>query len=200
MIEIREYFNQRGQGRFSEWTGEELKLLPCSPTVDELDQFPLIKRAAYDRCMAIIVELAADLKEGKIIAARISPERKRVDMTAELFCDSAADRSWHNGADALADLLTDKNTSWFIRSESARVLPMRSNEQPLARGRPKTYDWEGALIEAAHYIHVNGVPDRKTKKAFVEHLETFLNTENGGPHPKELAKRVNSILRRFGAN
>lgn len=116
MIPIREAFEQIGREQFSTaWTGEEIAILDNWPTVDALNGFAAGQRAAFDRCVAIIAHLTQELEAGRAVAITTNSKHERVEMSANYWRDSAFDGRWQDGAENLAEYLTDRGTHRFIR-------------------------------------------------------------------------------------
>ncbi|KAB2781204.1 hypothetical protein [Brucella anthropi] len=116
MIPIREAFEQIGRKQFpTEWTGEEIAILDNWPTVDALNAFTTDQRAAFDRCVAIMAHLTQELEAGRAVAIITKSKHERVEISANYWRDSAFNGRWQDGAENLAEYLTDRGTHRFIR-------------------------------------------------------------------------------------
>lgn len=116
MIPIREAFEQIGREQFpTEWTGEEIAILDNWPTVDALNAFTTDQRAAFDRCVAIMAHLTQELEAGCAVAIITKSKHELVEISVNYWRDSAFNGRWQDGAENLAEYLTDRGAHRFIR-------------------------------------------------------------------------------------
>lgn len=122
MSPIRDGFNEVGHERFEgEWTGEEIAFLDNWPTTAALAGFSPSERGAFDRCTAVITFLTQELEAGRAVAVTTDARHRRHDVAAEHWRDSAYDGRWQDGGENLAEDLTDRGTSRFIRFPAVKA-------------------------------------------------------------------------------
>lgn len=116
MIPIRDAFDQIGRERFKgEWTGDEIALLDDWPSVTTLPLLSVSKRAAFERCAAVVAFLTVELEAGRVVVVTTDARHRPHDVAAHHWRDSAHNGHWQDGAENLAEYLTDLGTSRFIR-------------------------------------------------------------------------------------
>lgn len=72
-----------------------------------------------------------------------------------------------------------------VELPSSEIHGWLASEEPKSEhkrggGRRRKWDWDGAMLEAAKYVHDNGI-DSDTNKPLVEHLSIWLFEERGDP-------------------
>jgi hypothetical protein len=100
--------------------------------------------------------------------------------------------------DVLAYLNRSLSSDQIAKGELTADAPVgvatAAGASPYAAGRPRTYDWEGCMIEALCFIHNNGRP--KTQTELAKHLAKWFDRNQGSaPAMSELMKRVGRIFR-----
>lgn len=125
MMPIRDAFDQIGRDRFhGEWTGQEILLFANWPTTGAMADFSADERSTFDRCTAVMAELTKELEAGRVVAVTTGVGLQQTDVPSDYWRDAARDGVWHDGAEKLAEYLTDIGTSRFIRfpaPETAKV-------------------------------------------------------------------------------
>ena len=165
MKPIRDAFNEMGRKRFERsWTGEEIALLDDWPSTAALALFSAVELGAFDRCTSIVAQLQAELQDGQTVVVTTGAHHEPHDVPAHFWRDSAYNGRWQDGGENLAEYLTDRGTSHYVRFTAASttegaVAQLKQPKPTRKRGPKPKADWEAYRVKFFLLCRDRGLPD-----------------------------------------